>query len=154
MLTCDICSKEFRRRDNMLRHKKTIHDQKEEEEDESEQSDSESTFPVSEESDTDSDASVDAEDENEEVVPWQSIVEKAFDKCQHLYEEQVQKLKQRQVEDSDARQQAYEDMRTTYRKAIMNIFMNRMVWFTAMQQDSIYKTIKKTAGDLKILDNY
>jgi hypothetical protein len=93
----------------MVRHKKTVHDQKEEGEDEPEQSDSESTMSASEESDTDSVTSVEGEDESEEEDPWQSIVEKAFDKCQHLYEE-VQQQKQRHVNKSDARQQAYEDM--------------------------------------------
>jgi hypothetical protein len=155
MLACDVCSKEFRRRDNMIRHKKTLHDQKEEEEDEPAQSDSESTISVSEESDTDIDTSVEEEeDENEEVDPWQGIVDKAFEKCQHLYEDRVHKLKQRHVKESDARQETYEDMIATYRKAIMNIFTTRMVWFTAMQEDSIYKAIKKTADDLKILDDY
>jgi hypothetical protein len=100
----------------MIRHKKTVHDQKEEEEDEPAQSDSESTISLSEESDTDIDTSVEEEeDENEEVDPWQSIVDNAFEKCQHLYKDRVQKLKQRHVEESDSRQETYEDMIATYR---------------------------------------
>ena len=45
-------------------------------------------------------------------------------------------------------------MLPTYRKALANIFVNEILWFSAMKKDSIYLSVKNTPADLKLLDDY
>ena len=65
MNTCDICNKTFRRRDNMLRHKRSVHRPEESENSDTDQS-------LAEDSDQ-------PESENEETVakydPWDSLIQ-------------------------------------------------------------------------------
>jgi len=58
------------------------------------------------------------------------------------------------LEEADARNKVYEDMKSAYRKTVMNNFMARMEWFCAIQQDPIYKAIKQTAASLIDIDYF
>lgn len=67
-------------------------------------------------------------DDISDEYPWQSIIENVF-KCQHSYGQQVNKLKLTNVDKTEAKQQAYENMKSTYDKVIMTISMNQRAWF-------------------------
>ena len=56
--------------------------------------------------------------------------------------------------DTEAKKQVYEDMKSVYRKAVTAVFTNRMMWFNAIQKDSLYKAIKKMVQQLMELDDY
>jgi len=87
--------------------------------------------------------------------PWEGVIQKAFEKCDDKYQEEMEKLmKRKKLSRSDAGRRVYQDMGSAYRKAVMSIFMNRMTWFDAMRKDQIYKAIKKTATNLIELDDY
>jgi polyhydroxyalkanoate synthesis regulator protein len=87
--------------------------------------------------------------------PWESVIQKAFEKCQEQFEEEVQKLLSKSNRnETEVKKQVYEDMKSVYRKAVSSVFTNRMMWFNAIQKDSLYKAIKKTANQLMELDDY
>ena len=156
MNTCDICLKAFKRRDNMLRHKKNKH-RREVETDmsDSELSDQETTDSEAENGMSEADEASDTERHSEQYDPWESVVHKAFLKCQDQFEEAVTKLLQkRNIDQTEARKEVYHDMRSTYRKAISSVFINRIVWFQAMRKHPVYKAIKKTAANFVDLDDY
>jgi hypothetical protein len=109
----------------MLRHKKGAHIQYEEEADlsTSDLSESETESSNEEQEETDKDkrsmrASYD---------PWDSVVQKAFEKCEEQFEEEVTKLLHKDdMSETEARSLVYHDMRSKYRKAIISVFTNRM----------------------------
>ena len=45
-------------------------------------------------------------------------------------------------------------MLPTYRKALVNVFVDEMLWFHAMKKDRIYLSVKTKVSDLKLLDDY
>jgi hypothetical protein len=139
----------------MLRHKKGAHTQEEEEEEadlsttDLSESETENSTEEQEETDTDKGLMSDSYD------PWDSVVQKAFDKCAEQFEEEVTKLVHTDgISTSEARSHVYNDMRSKYRKAMITVFTNRMVWFDALRKHSVYKAIKKTATNLIDLDDY
>jgi len=92
---------------------------------------------------------------SESYDPWESVVQKAFDKCAEQFEDEVTKLVHREdISQTEARSHVYNEMRSKYRKAMITVFTNRMVWFDALRKHPIYKTIKKTATNLIDLDDY
>ena len=140
----------------MLRHKKNKHG-KEKEESESElserdisESESEGAMSGADEaSDTDR---AEGDDEND---PWESVVDKAFDKCQDQFEEEVTKLiRRRNVDQTEARKRVYQDMRGTYRKAVSSVLTDRILWFQAIRKHPVYKAIKRTATTFVDSDDY
>ena len=130
----------------MLRHRKTIHGNKENGEDDDMGSDVETDNQSDEDSETE-------EQDINEYDPWDSIVGKTFEKCQQQFEEEVQKLTPK-MEVEDARALAYDDMRPVYRKAAIGIFMKRMEWVNAIHQTPVYQAIRKTARELVDLEDY
>ena len=139
----------------MLRHKKLVHSKPEDEsqvhskpedESQSELSDTDTSL-MGEESESEARSSM------SECDAWDSIIVLAFDKLKSQFEEDVKTLMQKDnLEEADARNKVYEDMKSAYRKAVMNNFMARMEWFCAIQQDPIYKAIKQTAASLIDID--
>jgi hypothetical protein len=96
----------------MRRHKKTMHPREEEDEEENESEHSNSDIVISDDDESDSNGDTPEERGCEyEVDPWQSIVEKAFDKRQHAYVERVKTLTQPHIDERDTREKTYEDMR-------------------------------------------
>ena len=146
MITCDICLKSFSRRDNMLRHRNSAHNRAEEVED-----------TESVQSDTNTDLELD-ESETEttpEYSPWDSIVNVVFEKLQPEFEKAVKTLQNRDgIDESEASDRIYEDMRSTFRKAIMKNFMDRMDWFREIQHDPVYRAIKQTVNHLTDAEDY
>ena len=159
MNTCDICLKEFKRRDNMLRHKKNKHGSLRKG-DPMSASESELTETEISESDTDHDMSEgdeasDANTVDEEEDPWDSVVQKAFDQCQDQFERRVNELlRSNYISEEEARQRVYLDMRSTYRKAASGVFTDRMLWFHAIRKQPVYKAIQKTVKNFVELDDY
>ena len=138
MFTCQLCLKEFKRKDNMLRHLKTIHDE------------NESDIEMSER-DSDSDIPVDSEDED----PWDDLITESFEQCDYKYRENVKDyIKEEGVPEEEARQRIYGNMRDTYRKALANALTDKVLWFNNLRKDPIYKAIKKTVSSLQTETDY
>ena len=143
MNTCDICDKTFKRRDNMLRHKRNVHSQKED-------SDSDDSMDIEPKPSTDES---DSEQHVSNYDPWDSLIQKAFERCRQEVEETVTKLS-RQTSLNKAHDRAYEELRSSYRKALANNLCQRMMWFIAIQKDPVYKRMHKTVKDLLMMDDY
>ena len=159
MYKCDICLKNFGRRDNMLRHKKSAHPDEDLEEDAmSEVSVEEDIFgPVKENSNDSSDENMSVTSENSvDIDPWQDIVDETFAECQSQFESEVSELMEddTDISEEDAREIVYKDMKNTYRKAMMDIFGTKMLWFNALKKDPIYKAVKKTVSQLIDTEDY
>lgn len=161
MNTCDVCLKTFKRRDNMLRHKRNKHGTIREAKNASELTDSDASGSELEGETMDfDDASVTnrqsgSNGDGERYDPWDSVVQKAFEKYQDQYEEQVIKLKLQQgLSEVEARNRVYLDMRGVYRKALGNVLINRIEWFHAINKAPVYKALKKTATNLMAVDDY
>ena len=92
MVKCDNCDKGFIRRDNMLRHKRTIHGA-DNEELADKYKDSDTEFEHDDDIDTDEDASFEEEEESldAEEDPWNEIIVEAFEECQSKYEDRVKR---------------------------------------------------------------
>jgi hypothetical protein len=162
---CDICLKSFKRRDNMMRHKKTVHaeDCEPDGHDMDSSMDSEDNNDHTSDEDTEDDndytSDVEASDMEEstedEIDPWDRVIEQAFDECQSQFEEKVaQLIKKKHLSEDDARTKAYVEMEPAYRKAIANIFRNRMLWFSLIRQDPLYKAVRSTVNHLRDLEDY
>lgn len=159
MHQCDICLKSFGRRDNMLRHKRSAHSNEDSDEDAmSDVTDQEDIFGSVDENESDnSDDDMSVTSENSSGIdPWQEVVDEAFQECQSQYEEEVREIMQDDTDlsESEAKKDVFEDMRGTYRKALMNSFGAKLMWFDSIKRDTIYKTIKKTVNQLKETEDY
>ena len=128
----------------MLRHKRSVHPQEN-------LSDTESDHDLSEDNDNS-----DAEgDENEKYDPWESLIEKTFDLCKEEFEEYVDNLtRRRHMDQTDARRKAYKDLQPKFRKVLRSLFVSRMSWFKAMEQDPIDKTVQRTVKDLIAIEDF
>ena len=150
MFTCHVCEKKFSRRDNLLRHHKTMHNE----------SDNEQEAPLSDDdpkrSDNElEDMSGDNSDNEETVDPWEGIVSKAYNRCEREFNEKVNEYVQtEELTENVARDRAFRDMRSKYRKVMTDEFLGRIAWMNALKGDPSYKAIKKTSKDLQILDEY
>ena len=131
----------------MLRHQRSMHT------DEYSGSDSE---VQSENSDVDiSDQENEEATEDDAIDPWDAIVQEAFDRFQSEFEERVKDyVSKENVQESDVRQIVFEDMWDIYRKAMMNIFIDKMLWFAATKREPVFTAIRKSATDLKTMDDY
>lgn len=130
--------KVFKRRDNMLRHKKSVHGPRDLHSSESETDVSEDTGESSTEGEV-----ADAYD------PWESLVQRATDECREEFEQEVDNLTQRRhMDQQEARRKAYKDLQPTFRKALMTLFIQRITWCKAMEHDPVYKTIRRTVNNL------
>jgi hypothetical protein len=48
------------------------------------------------------------------------------------------------ISDAEAMEDVYQDMKSTYRTAMLNTFGSKLLWFDAMKKDPVYKSIKAT----------
>ena len=129
------------------------------EENETELSDTETELSESERdhgmSESDEASDTERQSGREHYDPWDSVIERAFDKCQDQFEKEVAKMiRKRKISETGARRHVYQDMQSTYRKAVINIFTKRMVWFDEIRRHPVYKTIKKTATNFIDLEDY
>ena len=156
MIRCDVCNKLFRRRDNMLRHKQTIHDFASEEEEEEasdlsvygEDPDYYSNEDIFLSPDTDS-------EEMTEEDPWDNIVDEAIEECQSQYEDKVKDLMDSEdVDQKTARSKAFEELRPVYRKAMIRQFIAKIMWFNLIKRDRTFKAIKRTVMRLEEKEGY
>jgi hypothetical protein len=132
----------------MLRHKKSMHSDSEYD-DMSDSDEQDDIFGSA--SDKEADAmSVTSSDDSLDYDPWQDIVDEAFNKCQAQFQVNVNKLTEKdgEISENEAEEIVFKDMKTKYRKAMMNAFGSKLVWFDVMKKDPIYKAIKKTVNQL------
>lgn len=166
MYTCDICGYQSGRHFNYLRHKKNKHGM-EEEEDTSVHSESENSSDVSEtsqESD-DSDGSEtfsesqqsensSEETDEDEMSPWDVIINKTFQIYKPEYVQKVDDLKESGYNDEEAHKVAYRHMFKSYRDQIGQHYLGQMLWYNDMRRDPVHKKIKSTAKRLREEEEY
>ena len=143
MKICDICDKTFKRRDNMLRHKRNVHSQKE-------GSDSDDSMDIEQKPVTDES---DSKQHVSNYDPWDSLIQKAFEQCRQEFEQMVTKLSG-QTSLNKALDRAYEEPRSSYGKALANNLCQQMMWFITIQKDPVYKRMHKTVKDVMMTDDY
>ncbi len=152
MSSCDVCSKSFKRRDNMLRHKRNTHI-------EDEQDDRGDISPDSDENmDDDSEVDTDNSDDSagsESDDVWDSLIKIELCKLQSAYEEKVKDvMKLKSIRESRARSDVYKKMRPLYRRAIIKRFVARLLWFDSIRRDGVYKAIRASAERLRTEEDY
>lgn len=109
------------------------------------------------ESDNDSNGedTTDSSEEEEYEDPWIDIIDVTFRQWQPEYKEKVQSYMETEgVTVGIARKRAFQDMKGRYRKTMASVFTDTILWFNAIRKDPIYRAIKKTASDLKMMDDY
>ena len=83
------------------------------------------------------------------------MIEDAFEWCQSEFDERVtENMARQRLHEEAARKRVYDNMLPTYRKALVNVFVDEMLWFYAMKKDRIYLSVKNTVSSLKLLDDY
>ena len=111
-MMCDIFEKDFKRRHNMLRHKRIEHAQEQD-------SDTEQSEDIHHSESTNDSCS---EDNTPQYDQWNSHIQKAFEQCCEEFEEAALKLTQRnKLDGAEARHQAYENLRSSYRKTLVHV---------------------------------
>ena len=145
MVTCEFCNRSFKRRDNLLRHKRTVHaDDFYSTEEDSEMSDF-TEEPETNDSDHDS-LSESEHTSDDEEDPWNEIVSKAFEDCQSQYEDKVKDLiDSEDMDHKTARSKAYKEMRPVYRKALKHSFIGKVLWYNLIKRDPTFRAIQSTA---------
>ena len=82
------------------------------------------------------------------------LVEEASEWCQSEFDERATKqLAKQGVDEDDTRKRMYDNMLPTYRRALVNVFVTVVLWFSAMRKDRICLSVKNTASALKLLDD-
>ena len=145
MFSCDVCKKEFKRKDNMLRHHRTQHEGL--------------SLNDNEDSDvSDSDGSemdTESEDGEETIDPWIDMIDYSFDTLQREYESIASRLlKDSDISDKEARAEAFKELLPKYRKLIMNKYLSKVLWFDSIRKDPVHLAIKETAKRLKEEDDF
>ena len=141
----------------MLRHKKNVHDQDVENisDDASVNESASDIFEENEDGSSEDDSMSDTDSESEDSSAWELIISDAFDKCQEQYDTLAQHLMaEGSMDEKAARKSAYKHMRSIYRKAVMDILTEKMLWYKSMQSDPVYKEIRKTVEKLRDTDDY
>ena len=154
MITCEFCDITFKMRDNMLRHKRTVHaDDFDSTEDESEMSDS-TEKPETNDSDHDS-LSESEQTSDDEEDPWNDIIYQAFEECQSRYEDKIKELMDSEdIDHKTARSKAYKELRPLYRKALTHIFIEKVLWYNVIKRDLTFRAIQSTTIRLKKDEDY
>ncbi len=152
MSSCDVCSKSFKRRDNMLRHKRNTHI--DDDQDDRADISSDSDESMDDDSEVDTDNSDDSAGSESDDV-WDSLIKIEFCELQSAYEEKVKDImKLKNIRKSRARSDVYEEMRPLYRRAIIKRFLARLLWFDSIRRDGIYKAIRASAERLRTEEEY
>lgn len=141
----------------MERHKKSKHFMIQESDDDaiSEQSGDIFGSDSEDESEDSDDMSV-ASEASSDLDPWDNIIEEVFEQCQSQYDTKVQSLMQGDVglDEIEAKEAVFKDMRPTYRKAIMNVLSKKLLWLNDLKHDPTYKSIKNTSNHLMAAEDY
>ena len=137
----------------MLRHKRTVHGGDDEE-------------LVDEHNESDFDDGMDSDQEepsgekeeeasDEEKEPWNEIIDEAFKECQSQFEERVNDLMDSEnLDQRAARSLAFKQLRWLFQKAVINHFLEKMLWYTSIKHDRIFQAIKESVKRLVEEEDY
>ena len=139
----------------MLPHKRTIHG-----------GDDEELADEQNESDFDYDDGMDSDQEepsgekeeetsDEEKEPWNEIIDGAFKECQSKFEYRVKDLMESEnLDQRAARSLAFKQLRSLYRKAVINHFVEKMLWYKSIKHHRIFQAIKESVKRLVEEEDY
>ena len=149
MFACDTCKKEYKRKDNMLRHRKTMHG-------EDSSNDKPKKDALIDASDTDeSDMESDSDAMEETIDPWYDIIDYALKSLQPEFDEiALDFLNSNKSNEKQAREKAFNELLPKYRKLIIEKYLYRVLWFDLVRKDPIHSAIKRTAKQLKEDDGF
>lgn len=150
MIECDVCNKLFKRKDNMLRHKRNIH------QDENSDNESELSDHMDADSDTVSDTDATSSEEHEKTIdPWYDILKQTFRECQPKFKKQTTELMEDEgVSEDEARKTVYRELLSQYRKVLISKYVDRITWFESLKRDPVHKAVQKTAKRLREDDDF
>lgn len=140
----------------MLRHKRTIHGG---DEDELADEHNESDFDYDDGMDSDleehSSEKEEEEASDEEQDPWNEIIVEAFKQCQSQFEDRVKDLMDSEnLDQRAARSLAFKQLRSLYRKAVINHFVEKMLWYKSIKHDRIFQATKESVKRLVEEEDY
>ena len=96
-----------------------------------------------------------SDEEHNSIDPWTEIVNKALQRFQPEYEQEVRYLARTEGMDlQSAKERAFRDMRPKYRKVMADDLLEKIDWMNALQRNSTYKSLQETARDLQLVDDY
>ena len=102
-----------------------------------------------------SEGSEDRSDESdEEMSPWDVIINKTFQLYQPEYEEKVNELMEEGCNDEIARQTAYQLMYETYREQIGKHYLGLISWQQDIKRDPVHRKIATTVRRLRDEEEY
>ena len=139
----------------MLRHKRTVHG-----------GDDEELVDEHNESDFDYDDGMDSDQEepsgekeeeasDEEKEPWNEIIDEAFKECQSQFEDRENDLMESEnLDQRAARSLSFKQFRSLYRKAAINHFVEKMLWYKSFKHDRIFQAIKESVKRLVEEEDY
>lgn len=122
MFTCDVCEKTYKRKDNMIRHKKRITGD--------DSSDEKPTKDdLTDESDTDeSDMESDSPEMEESIDPWLDMVDYVFKSLQPEFDKiALEILNDDDIEEKQARKKAFNELLPKYRKLLIDKYLFRVL---------------------------
>ena len=140
----------------MLRHKRTVHGADDEVlADEH----SESDFDYHDGMDSDQEEAVSEKEEEEasdgEQDHWNEIIDEAFKECQSEFEDRVKDLMDSEnLDQRAARSLAFKQLRSLYRKAVINHFLEKMLWYKSIKHNRIFQAIKESVRRLIEEEDY
>ena len=140
----------------MLRHKRTVHGADDEVlADEH----SESDFDYHDGMDSDQEEAVSEKEEEEasdgEQDPWNEIIDEAFKECQSEFEDRVKDLMDSEnLDKRSARSLAFKQLRSLYRKTVINHFFEKMLWYKSIKHNRIFQAIKESVKRLVEEEDY
>ena len=145
MFVCDECDKEFKLKDNMLRHEKIMHEMELDRED---SNDSEATTDESGED-------LASGDEEETIDPWFDMIEYVFGQLQSDFNATVHKI----IEDDNcdqkkARERAFKKLLPRYRKLLIDKYLYKILWYESVRKDPVHQAIKQSAKRLREEDDF
>ena len=137
----------------MLRHKRTVHGA-----DDEELADEHNEPDYDDGMDSDQEETVSEKEEEAsdgEQDPWNEIIDEAFKECQSEFEERVKDLMDSEnLDQRAARSLTFKQLRSLYRRAVINHFLEKMLWYKSIKQDRIFQAIKESVNRLVEEEDY
>jgi len=150
MVVCDICKKEFKRKDNMLRHKKTVHGDYISDKDETNE-----TISDDDSSTEESDMETDLDDTDETLDPWLDIIDFSYKALQPEFDAAVSELlHDGGISEKEARKRVFKELLPKYRKHLLDKYLSRILWCDSLRKDTVHKAIRRVARRLREEDDY
>ena len=83
----------------------------------------------------------------EEIDPWNTLINDASSKVRDQYEDILQALLMEGHDESEAKEEAFAQILPVFQKELADVYMNNLAWMEALRKDPIHKKIMATRDD-------